>query len=157
MVNSILILREYPRCDYAVRLLRRRARVFLDALGLEEVELSITLVDDASIARINAKWRDQPRPTDVLSFPAGEMPPIPGQPQPIGDVVISLDTARRRASEEGTSLAAELSRYLAHGLLHLLGHDHQTPEQAREMSRAEEVLLGALGKGMLAESPEVEG
>lgn len=155
--NSILILKEHPRGDYAARLLRQRARAFLAALGLEDVELSIALVDDEAIAELNAEWRHKPRPTDVLSFPAGDMPALLGHPRPLGDIVISLDTARRRAGEEGVSLASELSRYLAHGLLHLLGHDHQTPEQAREMSRKEEALLGALGKGMLAASPEIEG
>ncbi len=157
MANSILILRQHPRGAYAVRLLRQRARAFLAALGLDGVELSIAVVDDAAIAQLNAQWRDRPQPTDVLSFPAGEMPAMAGQPRPIGDVAISLDTARRRASEEGVSLSSELSRYLAHGLLHLLGHDHQSPEAAREMAHAEAALLGAGNRGMLSASPEIEG
>ncbi|MDR0966255.1 MAG: rRNA maturation RNase YbeY [Myxococcales bacterium] len=156
MPNAIFILREYPRSDYAARVLRQRARAFLAALDLDGVELSITLLDDEAIAALNKQWRKKDTPTDVLSFPAGDMPPIPGEPRPLGDVVISLDTARRRAVEEGMSLASELSRYLAHGLLHLLGHDHHTPEEARAMSRAEEALLEGLGQGMLLGSPETE-
>ncbi|MBQ4334411.1 MAG: rRNA maturation RNase YbeY [Myxococcaceae bacterium] len=156
MPSAIYIRRDHPRADYAARLLRQRARAFLAALDLQDVELSISLVDDAAIAQLNAEWRHKPQPTDVLSFPAGELPPIPGLPRPLGDVVISLDTARRRAREEGVPLASELSRYLAHGLLHLLGHDHQTPEEARAMSRAEQSLLGADRQGMLAQSPELE-
>ena len=156
--SSILILREHPRSGYPARVLRRRARDFLTALGLDGVELSISLVDDETIAQLNAEWRDRPAPTDVLSFPAGEMPAIQGQPRPLGDIVISLDTARRRAPEEGNTLAAELARYLAHGLLHLLGRDHQTPEEARAMSREEEALLAVEGgRGLLCDSPELEG
>lgn len=156
MANSILILREHPKSDYAARLLRKRARTFLEILDLHDVELSITLVDDAAITQMNGKWRGKPHPTDVLSFPAGEMPSIPGQPRPLGDVVISLDTAQRYADEAGTSLSLELSRYLAHGLLHLMGRDHQTAKEAQKMSRDEEMLLRGIGNGMLLNSPEIK-
>ena len=63
----------------------------------------------------------------------------------LGDVVISLDTARRRAREDRRPVRDELARYLAHGLLHLLGHDHLTEPQARRMARAEAKLLGGAG------------
>ena len=97
MPNAIYIRRDHPQSDYAARLLRQRAGAFLTALDLQDVELSISLVDDTAIAQLNAEWRHKPQPTDVLSFPAGELPPVPGLPRPLGDVVISLDTARRRA------------------------------------------------------------
>ena len=154
--NRVLIRHEHPKSAYAARILRRRAFTFMESLGIRGAELSITLTDDARIAAINAEWRHKPVPTDVLSFPAGEMPRIPGVPMPVGDVVISLDTAARRTSEEGTTLAAELSRYLAHGLLHLTGWDHGTPEEAKAMLTEEERLLKGIGKGMLNGSEELE-
>jgi len=82
----------------------------------------------------------------VLSFPGIDAPG--GGPRILGDVVISLDTARRVARELGGTLDHELALYLAHGVLHLIGFDHATKRQAQEMTAAEARLLG--GEGMLA-------
>lgn len=156
--NRVLIRHEHPKSAYAARVLRRRAFAFMEALGLRDAELSITLTGDGRIAEINGEWRHKPVPTDVLSFPAGEMPRVPGVPMPVGDIVISLDTAARRVAEgEGETLASEISRYLAHGLLHLTGWDHATPGEARAMLQEEERLLGSIGKGMLNGSEELFG
>jgi probable rRNA maturation factor len=125
--------------------LARVARGFLRALGLQGCELSLSLVDDAQIRAVNRAWRQKDKPTDVLSFPAGDQPLGEGQLRPLGDVVISLETARARAREEGRPLKAELARYLAHGLLHLLGHDHHQKAEAARMAREEKRLLGAAG------------
>jgi probable rRNA maturation factor len=119
------------------------AQRFLRLLALERVELSLSLVGDARIRALNRQWRRKDKATDVLSFPAGDNPPI-GM-RPLGDVVISLDTARRAAREHEVALNDELDRYLAHGLLHLLGHDHHGPAEARRMARAEQHLLGKVG------------
>ncbi len=132
--------------------LQRLARTFLKKLSLDGTELSLSLVRDAEIARINAQWRGKDTPTDVLSFPAGET--IGPGPRQLGDVIISIDTAKRAAPEFETTLELELARYLAHGLLHLLGHDHQKPKQARAMQKLENALLGHAG--MLSRSDEVE-
>lgn len=114
-------------------------------LGLQGSELSISLVGDAAIRRLNRTWRGKDRATDVLSFPLGEMPPaMPGLTQ-LGDVVISLDTARRRARKNGRAVSREVNLYLAHGLLHLLGYDHHTRSQAARMARLEQTLLGQPG------------
>jgi probable rRNA maturation factor len=88
---------------------------------------------------INRKWRRKDKPTDVLSFPLEE-----GR-RHLGDVVISLDTARRQAREGGWPVSVELRRLLAHGLLHCAGHDHEKPDDARRMQRAERRLLGQRG------------
>jgi probable rRNA maturation factor len=133
---------EHPRGASAARRLRERARRFLAALGREDAELSILVVGDAAIRRLNRAWREEDHATDVLSFPAA-----PGGPL-LGDVVVSLDTAARAARGAGRPLASELDRYLAHGILHLLGHDHGRPAEARRMAEAEEALMG--GEGMLA-------
>ncbi|MGI5864552.1 MAG: rRNA maturation RNase YbeY [Myxococcales bacterium] len=150
MANLILVRSEHPEGAYAVRVLRERARLFLARLGLDGVELSVVVTTDAEIRKLNRKWRKKNRPTDVLSFPAGDIPMLPGQKRWLGDVVISLDTARACADGEHRPVAAELSRYLAHGLLHLLGHDHHAPGEAARMARAEASLLG--GAGMVPEA-----
>ena len=143
--SRVLATCEHPDGAARLRALRRQAHQFLRALALSHVELSLVLTTDARIRQVNRHWRHKDRATDVLSFPAGNMPQIPGRRRALGDVVISLDTAHRRAREDGRPLGAELARYLAHGILHLLGHDHHERAQAAKMARAELRLLGALG------------
>lgn len=128
-----------------LRQLRRSAGRFLAALDLAEVELSVLLTDDAGIRILNRGWRRKDRPTDVLSFPAGPPPPGPKGPRHLGDVIVSLDTARRQARAHRRSLAEELDLYLAHGLLHLLGHDHHRRADATRMAELEARLLGRPG------------
>jgi rRNA maturation RNase YbeY len=114
----------------------RSARRLLRALRLSGAELSVVLVSDAEMRRLNRRWRGRDRPTDVLSFPQDE-----GRNGLLGDVVISLDTARRQAAEQGTTLGREADRLLIHGLLHLLGYDHErSPAEARRMQRRERTL-----------------
>ncbi|MDX5398365.1 MAG: rRNA maturation RNase YbeY, partial [Actinomycetes bacterium] len=145
---------EHPEGGYAARVLRLRAHEFLDKLVLGEAELSILLASDGRIRELNRDFRGKDKPTDVLSFPAGDQPQLPGEPELLGDVAISLDTARRRAAEDGRTLAFELSRYLAHGILHLVGYDHERSErEARRMARKEAELLGL--PGMLADAQGV--
>ena len=127
--------------------------------------LGLSLVGDAEIAALNADWRDKPGPTDVLAFAAQDddldgAPPMPLPPGPaadddafddddlseaepleLGDIVISLDTAARQASEHGHSLERELQFLASHGLLHLLGWDHpDEPSLAAMLSRQEDLL-----------------
>lgn len=128
-----------------LRQLRRSAARFLAALDLEDVELSVLLTDDAGIRSLNRSWRRKDRPTDVLSFPVGSPPPGMKRPRHLGDVILSLDTARRQARAHGRSLAAELDLYLAHGVLHLLGYDHHRRADAIRMARLESSLLGRPG------------
>ena len=130
---------------------KREALVFLEQLKVRNAELSIALVGDAAIRRLNREWRDKDKATDVLSFPGGELPKgVPG-PRPLGDVIISVDTAVRRAKSHGVTVAEEVALYLAHGILHLLGHDHELGErEAKAMARLEAKLLAAVG---LADRP----
>jgi len=125
------------RGAYAVRVVRAAARDWLVKLRFDEVSLS--LVADSEMRELNRRFRGKDKPTDVLSFPLQE-----GR-RHLGDVVISLDTARRQADEGGWPLSVELRRLLAHGLLHCAGHDHEAPADARRMQRAERRLLGARG------------
>lgn len=131
---------------YAARVLRRQAGEFLAALGRSDAELSVLVTGDAGIRRINRQFRGRDEATDVLSFPSGGGPTPPGSAPFLGDLAISVDTARRRSREDGRSLSTELARYLAHGLLHLLGHDHETSARAAaRMAKAEAHLLGGVG------------
>lgn len=119
----------------------------LASAGIEEGHMAVEFVDADRIQALNREYRGIDRPTDVLSFPAAGLPGA-GGPALLGDLAISLDTAARRARAEDRPLAHELDRYLAHGLLHLLGHDHHRPRERRAMAAAEEALLR--GEGMIA-------
>lgn len=135
---------EHPQGRAAAAVLRRAAREMLAALSLPR-ELSIAVVTDQGIRALNRRHRAKDRATDVLSFPQEEPARAARARGPIGDVAISLDTARRQAREGGWPLAVELRRLLAHGLLHCLGHDHERPADARRMAAAEQRLLGSEG------------
>jgi probable rRNA maturation factor len=142
----------HPHGAAQARRLAATARRYLGALGLAGAGLSILVVTDGVMRGLNRRWRAKDRATDVLSFPAGQGP---GGGPYLGDVVVSLDTASRRARAERRPLAAELDRYLAHGLLHLLGFDHERPEQARRMAAREAALMGGLG--LVGETLEARG
>jgi probable rRNA maturation factor len=141
---TVHVRSEHARGSAAARRLRQRACRYLAALGREDAEVSILVVGDAAVRRLNRTWRGKDRPTDVLSFPQVSVT-SPGHPL-IGDIVISLDTATRVARRDGRTVAAELDRYLAHGLLHLVGYDHQRAEDASLMAAEEDALVG---EGML--------
>jgi probable rRNA maturation factor len=123
----------------------RKALHFMSELSLSGRELSVLLVGDEAIRLLNKEWRQKDKATDVLSFPAGDAPKgMPGH-HPLGDIIVSLDTAERVADEEGRTVESEVDRYLAHGLLHLLGHDHHRKADAAKMRALEERLLGTSG------------
>lgn len=125
-----------------LRRLGRWARAALHEAGVSGSELSVVVGDDAFVRGLNAEWRGKDSPTDVLSFPQdGPDGPL------LGDVVISVQTAARQASEHGHDLDTELAVLLVHGICHLLGHDHHEPEQTAAMRRAEARLLAALDVG----------
>jgi probable rRNA maturation factor len=104
-------------------------------LELGDYEVSILLTGDNQIKILNGIYRKNNRPTDVLAFAQreGKFSDLAGRL--LGDVVISIPTARRQAEERGTGLTSELTALLAHGLLHLLGWDHDTPSKDRKMRR----------------------
>lgn len=136
-----------PRVDR--RMLAKDARTLLALVGLPRTELSVMLCDDATIRPLNEEWRGKDAATDVLSFPQEEAE-SPGvfavPPMILGDIVISTETAARQAEERGHDLETEVRVLLAHGLLHLVGHDHEDDEDlAAAMGEEERRLLGALG------------
>ena len=112
----------------------------LSALGFPEAELSITLIDDASIAGLGGRFGRDPVPTDVLAFSMLEGEGVRFRGDCLGDVVISLETAERQARERRVSLDRELRDLLIHGVLHLLGMDHSRAADARAMGELEQHL-----------------
>ena len=122
--------------------LQETARRILEVLAITDSELSVLLTDDEEIRRLNRSFRGKDSPTDVLSFPINEMV---GGRKILGDVVISVDTAKRQAEERGESLQLTLCRLLIHGVLHLLGYDHErSPEEEEMFRRMEELILDQL-------------
>ncbi|WP_427868757.1 rRNA maturation RNase YbeY [Leucobacter luti] len=119
------------------RMLRLAAFV-LESLHVHpDTELGIMLVDEAAIEQLHVQWMDEPGPTDVLSFPMDELRPGRVDSQTpaglLGDVVICPQVAEAQAEAAGHDLQQEVSVLLTHGMLHLLGFDHATPDEEAEM------------------------
>ncbi len=111
------------------------------SLGLPNAELSVLFSGDRTMRTLNRNYRGMDRTTDVLSFALREGPFADLQPEFLGDIVISVPVAERQARERGHSLGREIEFLLVHGLLHLLGYDHERgPAQARKMQRMESLL-----------------
>jgi probable rRNA maturation factor len=140
----------------AMRLARPPLESFLcrvkNELGLEQAGLTVCLVSDAEIARMNEKFRKKKGPTDVLSFPMmARRRPLQARrvsrtlkpDDYLGDIAISPATARRYAKKHGRKLSSELRVLILHGVLHLLGYDHETDRG--EMDRVERKLRKRLG------------
>ncbi|TNE84457.1 MAG: rRNA maturation RNase YbeY [Deltaproteobacteria bacterium] len=120
------------------------AEVAMAHLDVAEGELSVLLTDDATIHPLNRDWRGKDRPTDVLSFSQIEGEAVPGAPLVLGDVIISLETASRQAAERGHSLDREVQILLVHGIVHLLGYDHEEDDEAEEMEAIERAIHAKL-------------
>ena len=115
----------------------------------DAAEVSVLYTDDAFIAELNQQYRGIDGPTDVLSFALNEgedddVVKVPGAPDVLGDIVISLETARRQAGNAGKTAADEVALLLVHGTLHLLGYDHETPEKEAVMWKRQDEALKAI-------------
>jgi len=128
---------------------RRAAQAALDACALRrEVEVSILLTTDAAVKKLNAVFRGKDQPTNVLSFPAaddtdGFAPP--GEPVMLGDIAVAYGVCAREAKAENKTLTAHLSHLTIHGVLHLLGYDHEKEREAGIMEQWERTILARLG------------
>jgi probable rRNA maturation factor len=141
-------------CPGARRLCRQAARAALRAAGAdpriagtERIELGIVLADDAEQRRLNRTWRGRDAPTNVLAFPAapGGVPAAAGAPLLLGDIVLAGETVAREAAEQGKPFADHLRHLVVHGVLHLLGYDHDADEEAVAMEAIETSILAGLG------------
>ncbi|MBP0440521.1 rRNA maturation RNase YbeY [Tianweitania sediminis] len=109
-----------------------------------ESEISLLFTDDDAVQDLNREWRGKDKPTNVLSFPA--FPVAPGDPLPpmLGDIVLGCETVAAEARDENKPFDHHMTHLLVHGVLHLLGYDHEDEEQAEEMEGLEVRILSSL-------------
>ena len=123
-----------PEAETVVR------RAATAALGTVAGDIVVLLTDDAAVRDLNARFRDKDRPTNVLSFPAPES----AAPH-LGDIVLAYGVCADEAAAQGKSLADHLSHLVVHGVLHLLGRDHEDDAEAEEMEAEEREILAGIG------------
>jgi probable rRNA maturation factor len=131
----------------AKKRLRQTAKAILSALDCPNAELSILIVDNQQIAKLNREFFNRKGPTNVIAFPmqAGQFSEI--SPNLLGDVVISIETALQESRNAGLSMEERVNQLLIHGILHLLGYDHVTTEsEARKMEKKASKLLKIIEK-----------
>ena len=124
----------------AEALVRAAAQATLDAEGATDEGVALLLTDDESVRELNGRFRQQDKPTNVLSFPAPQNPE-----RFLGDVALAYGVCAREAAEQGKPLAHHLQHLVAHGVFHLLGYDHETDAQAEGMESLERTVLAGLG------------
>lgn len=129
--------------------LRRIARLVLEAERVApSVGVEVVLADATTVRELNRLYRGRDEPTDVLSFAAREGDAFVEAPQStasLGEVVVCLPVAEAQASAAGRAVAGEIAHLLVHGLLHILGYDHEETQQSAEMRTREDELLAPLG------------
>lgn len=126
----------------------RAGRAFYPELGgAQQASVSILCTDDAQIHVLNRDYRNKDKPTNVLSFPqlSEEMNIHPEMPVLLGDIVLALETLQREAETQQKPLVAHVTHLVVHGMLHLLGYDHENDEDAAEMEKLESDILSDLG------------
>jgi probable rRNA maturation factor len=158
-----LIVRGRARAQVPVvmrRALRRQLERAMAAAEVADTQVCLSLSDDDELHALNKQYADEDHPTDVLSFSQREARgadggeaavPLPsGLPEPLGDIIISVEYAARQAATHGHDLLAELLHLSVHGLCHLLGYDHATPDEERVMFGYEATLRAQARSGRRA-------
>ncbi|MFM2103238.1 MAG: hypothetical protein RL740_325 [Actinomycetota bacterium] len=121
---------------------KRLLEFSIKELGLhQECEITLAFINDTEMEALHLKWMDLPGTTDVMSFPMDELKPNDPEPGILGDIVISPVVARAQAEKAGHSFEHEVKILTAHGLLHLLGYDHQEPDAEKIMFALQEDLV----------------
>ena len=142
---EVLIDNRQDKLKIPLKKIQKTARVILNALDFPDGELSILIVDDQQIADLNLTYLNRKGPTNVIAFPMREGQFNEITPNLLGDVVISIDTAQQEAEAAGISLGNRFNQLLIHGILHLLGYDHeQTTAEAARMEEKSNSLLAML-------------
>ena len=125
---------------------RAAAAAFASAdVSPEGVEISVVLADDVFVQTLNRQWRDTDAPTNVLAFPGAEQSGDDDAVWLLGDVVVALETTRRESDMESKTFDHHLTHLIVHGVLHLLGYDHNSDAEAEKMEKLEILALGRLG------------
>lgn len=127
------------------QLIEQAAVAVLAHEGAGPCEVSVHLTDDTGIRSLNRTYRNMDQATDVLSFGSDDDDTLPDGTRLLGDIIISLERATEQAGEYGHSYEREVAFLVVHGVLHLLGYDHEEDEQRREMRAREEGVLARLG------------
>lgn len=135
---------DWDRVAGADALVRSATEAVAREMVLSNAEICVALSDDAQVAELNASYRGMAKPTNVLSFPAVPMLPVEGEPRFLGDIILALETLEREAADLSLPLAHHMQHLVVHGVLHLLGYDHQTDDEAREMEGLEVRILAQL-------------
>jgi len=125
-------------------LTRAACAAFQAASGAKNCEISLLLTSDEEIRALNKSWRGKDEPTNVLSFPLGEGA-HDNNPQPLGDVVLACETVTREAESRGIEVGHHSAHLVVHGVLHLLGYDHECEGEATRMEDLEVAILATLG------------
>lgn len=126
-------------------LAERAVAATLDGRGVAG-GVTLLFTSDEEMRKLNRDWRGKDKPTNVLSFPAPAAMPLPdGEAAPLGDIALAFQTVAREATDQGKTLAAHATHLIVHGLLHLLGYDHETDSEAEEMEGEERAILARLG------------
>jgi len=131
-----------PITDVALALAAEAAFAAAPPSDAEAYELTVVLSDDKEVRDLNRTWRGKDTPTNVLSFPAGEQP---GAPRQLGELVLAFETVAREADAQGLALSEHISHLVVHGVLHLLGFDHASEDDAEKMESTERQVLASLG------------
>jgi probable rRNA maturation factor len=137
----------WPDETELARIARRALHGVLAEIGAEpqtHSELSVVFTDDAHIRTLNAGWRSKDKPTNVLSFPAFPAGHGKALPPMLGDVVLAAETVAAEARDEGKPLADHMTHLIVHGILHLIGYDHEIDAEAEMMEQAERRILASL-------------
>jgi probable rRNA maturation factor len=142
---EVLIDNRQKKYKISLKQIQQKAKVILNALDCPEAELSILIVDDPQIAVFNQQYLNRKGPTNVIAFPMRAGPYANITPQLLGDVLISVETADREGKRVGISMEERFTQLLVHGILHLLGYDHETSdEDAQEMEEKSNEILNII-------------
>jgi probable rRNA maturation factor len=145
---EILIKNAQRKYKVDSRKIKRYIGKVQESLGGQETELSILFVNDDRIRKLNSQYRNIDKPTDVLSFPQDDDPSDETGVHLLGDVVVSMETAKRQAKQHHLTFEEEVVLLILHGTLHLLGYDHEkSPREEKKMRRETQKLFEAIFPG----------
>jgi probable rRNA maturation factor len=145
-LDTMIQAGDWARLDDAEALAQRAAEAaaFVADEADEDLEISVMLTDDVAIRELNRTWRGKDKPTNVLSFPAPEQPGSMGS-RHLGDIALAYETLVREAEDESKDLSHHFAHLIVHGVLHLLGYDHEVEAEAEIMEALEVKALATLG------------